>query len=342
MELSPRHRMILKFLVEDFVTDNRPVASKTLCEKYEIGLSSASIRTVLKELEDYGYVISRHTSGGRVPTERGYRIYVDNLVSLYELGIMERQRIQEEYLRNQFKLEQILKATARVLSSLSEAAGVVIAPEKSLDTVKHVELIHVNGEELLMIIVMRSGTVVHRNLFVGQNISQETLYQISRFLNDNIKGYDTREIHNHIIPKLLTLKEGPEAFYIIAKSLINGFTLEEDEETLFIDGLKNIYENLKDNDRELHTIMSLLDEKTFIRDFLKEYKDLDGVFTIIGKDGDTQLSGVSIIASNYKMGEKRIGSLGIIGPQRMRYDRALPLVEFTSKLVSEMITKMSR
>jgi len=203
MDLSPRHRLILKSLIDEFVEDNRPVGSKTLADKYHIGLSPASIRSVLKDLEDFGFLVSRHTSGGRVPTERGYRFYVDSLVSIYELTLLERQRIQEEYLRKQLKLDQILQATSRVLASLSQSASVVLGPEKNLDTLKHIELIHVNGGELLMIIVMRSGSVVHKNLFVGEHISQETLYQISRYLNENIMGFDIKEIKEVILPRLL-------------------------------------------------------------------------------------------------------------------------------------------
>lgn len=100
MEMTPRHRMILKVLIDDFVSDNKPVGSKTLSEKYDIGLSPATVRNVFRDLEEAGYINSRHHSGGRVPTERGYRIYVDNLISLYELSLKEKQRIQEEYLKN--------------------------------------------------------------------------------------------------------------------------------------------------------------------------------------------------------------------------------------------------
>jgi heat-inducible transcriptional repressor len=325
------------------VEDNRPVGSKTLSEKYDVGLSPASIRMVFKELEDLGYLASLHTSGGRVPTERGYRFYVDSLVGLYELTLIERQRIQEEYLKKQFKLDQILKATSKVLASLTSSAGVVIGPEKNLDTLKHIELIHVNGGELLMIIVMRSGTVVHRNIFVSEHLSQENLYQISRYLNSNIKGFDISEIQERIIPQLLMSLDSPESFKKIGDAIAMAFQLDsKDDDNIYIDGLKNISDGFKDDEERLHSIMALLEEKSMLKEFFQEYTNQDGIYTIIGKDGDNNLGGVSIIATSYRMGEKRIGSLGIIGPQRMRYNRALPLVEFTSKLVSEMITKMSR
>ncbi|EPG65243.1 heat-inducible transcriptional repressor HrcA [Leptospira wolffii] len=342
MELSQRHRMILKATVDEFIQENRPVGSKTLFDKHDIGLSPASIRMVLKELEDMGYLISRHTSGGRIPTERGYRFYVDSLVVLYELTIKEKQRIQEEYLKMQFKLDQILRATASVLASLSNSAGVVLGPAKSLDTLKHVELIHVHGDEVLMIMVMRSGAVLNRSVFLDRNYSQEELYQISKYLNDNAKGYDMFEIQENVIPTLLRRKDGPSDFYKVSNVLSAAMTPDNSEVTFYIDGLKNLYGRFKDEEDKLSQVLSLLDDKRFLLDMFGEYSEHDGVYTVIGKDGDGLMGGVSIITSGYRMGEKRIGAMGIIGPQRMDYHRALPLVDFTSKLVSEMITRISK
>ncbi|TGN10895.1 heat-inducible transcriptional repressor HrcA [Leptospira ilyithenensis] len=343
MDLSPRHRVILKALVEEFVSDNRAVGSKTLSEKYDIGLSPATIRSSLAELEDMGFVVARHTSGGRVPTERGYRFYVDSLVTLFELTIKEKQRIQEEYLKMQFRLDQVLIATSKVLASLSQSASVVLGPEGSLDTLKHIELIHVNGNEVLMILVMRSGTVLNRNIFFDHHISQETLYQISRYMNDNVKGFDVHEVQNNLIPQMMMRKDGPEDFVQLAPSIARAMGAESMVgDNLYIDGLKNLYENFKDEEDHLENILHLFDEKHFLRNFFTEHVPMDGVYTIIGQEGDTKLGGVTIITTNYRMGEKRIGSMGIIGPQRMNYNKTLPLLEFTSKLVSEMITKLSR
>jgi len=343
MDLSPRHRLILKALVEEFVADNRPVGSKTLSEKYEIGLSPATIRSSLSDLEDMGYVIARHTSGGRVPTERGYRFYVDSLVTLFELTLKEKQRIQEEYLRMQFQLDQVLRATSRVLASLSNQASVVLGPAKALDTLKHLELIHVNGGEILLILVMRSGKVFNRNFFIDNHISQENLYQVSRFLNSSLKGYDIFDILNSILPKLYYSQEVPEDFRELAGPLTKAISSQSyEEDNIYVDGLKNLIETFGHDRERLESLLQLIEDKNFLKEFFTEYVSQDGVYTIIGKDGDSQLGGVSIIATNYRMGEKRIGSLGIIGTQRMNYNKALPLLEFTSKLVSEMVTKLSR
>ncbi len=343
MNLSPRHRMILKALIEDFVSENRPVGSKTLSINYNFGLSPATIRNVFRDLESEGYIHSLHHSGGRVPTELGYRLYVDNLLSLYELTVKEKQRIQEEYLKNQLKLDQILMATCRVLSVLSSTAAVVIAPEKEYDTLKHIELVHVTGEEILAIIVTRSGAVSNRNLFVPRNFSQESLYRVSRFLNDHLKGFDLNEIKTKILFDLQKTNHGPDEFYDIAEILITAFDSDDSGENLYIDGLKNLCNNFKDNESDtLENVLSLLDTKSSLKNFFSQYTHTDGVYTFIGEKEDEQMCGVSIVASSYRMGEKRIGSMGIIGPQRMDYTRALPLVEFTSKLVSEMLTKLSK
>ncbi|MCE9499174.1 MAG: heat-inducible transcriptional repressor HrcA [Leptospira sp.] len=342
MELSPRHRMILKVLIEDFLTDNRPVGSKTLTEKYDLGLSSATIRNVFRELEDLGYINSRHTSGGRVPTEHGYRFYVDSLMNIYELTWKEKQRIQQEYLKNQMKLDQILGATCRVLSMVSSNAAVVLGPEQNLDTLKHIELVHVTGEEILAIIVTRSGSVINRNIFVQENIAQESLYRVSRFLNEQLMGHDLREIKVKVLPDLKKEAFAPEEFYNLADLLTAAFDLEQSEDNLYIDGLKNLWNFQDEDSARLENVLSLLDERKALKEIFSQYIYTDGISIVIGERENGQMSGVSIIATNYKMGEKKIGSIGIIGPQRMNYTKALPLVEFTAKVVSEMITRISK
>ncbi len=342
MELSPRHRLILKALIEDFVQENRPVGSKTLCERHNLGLSPATIRNVFRDLEEAGLINSKHFSGGRVPTQLGYKVYVDNLIILYELTIREKQRIQEEYLRNQLRLDQILTATCRVLSLLSSNAGIVVAPERSFDTLKHIELIHVNGDEILVIVVTRSGSVIHKNIFVDGNIAQESLYQISKYLNQNLMGKELREIDN-LIEELKLKKDGPEDFLFVADVLKTVFIMESQSEVeIYVDGLQNLVNKFRDDqDVNLESLFSLLEDKNLLREMFRRYIMTDGVVTQIGSEEDERMQGMSIIATSYRMGEKRIGSMGILGPQRMHYNKALPLVEFTSKLVSEMITRIS-
>lgn len=342
LDLSPRHRLILKALIEEYVAENRPVGSKTLWERYELGISPATIRNVFRDLEELGLIHSKHCSGGRVPTELGYRVYVDNLVILYELTIREKQRIQEEYLKNQLQLEQILLATCRVLSSLSMSAGIVVAPEKSYDTLKHVELIHVSGDEILMIIVTRSGSVIHKKLFLDGNMSQESLYQVSRFLNQNLMGRELEEISG-LLEELKKDPNAPIPFHRTVEILKAGFQMEiKDEVEIYIDGLQNLVNQFKeDSDIQLEKFFSLVEDKPFLRNFFRRYATTDRVTTYIGDKNDIRMSGISIVAASYRMGEKKIGSMGILGPQRMNYNKALPLVEFTSKLVSEMITRLS-
>ncbi|MCB1144778.1 MAG: heat-inducible transcription repressor HrcA [Leptospiraceae bacterium] len=343
MDLSPRHRLILKVLIDDYVEENRPVGSKSLCEKFDLGLSPATIRNVFRDLEDAGLINSRHHSGGRIPTELGYRMYVDNLVVLYELTIKEKQRIQEEYLKNQLKLDQIMQATCRVLSIISSSAGVVLTPKKNFDSLKHVELIHVSGDEILMILVTRSGQVINRNIFLDGNISQESLYQISKFLNQYLMGHELEDIPR-IVQELLSQKLGPEDFRKIANHLVKAFDMDRSgEDDIIVEGLQNLANQMKGEDADkLESLLYLFEDKKNLKNIFSRYIESDGVMTYIGEKDDDFLNGISIIATNYRMGEKRIGSMGILGLQRMHYNKALPLVEFTSKLVSEMLTRISK
>jgi heat-inducible transcriptional repressor len=230
-----------------------------------------------------------------------------------------------------------------VLSLISSSAGVVISPKKNFDSLKHIELIHVSGDEVLMIIVTRSGMVINRNLFLDGNIGQESLYQISKYLNSNLKGQELEDIP-HLIEELKQKKDGPEDFIKIVTTLQGGLEFDSGSEgDIYVDGLQNLVNNLKGEEADkLDGILSLLEDKRALREIFSKYVNTDGVLTYIGEKDSDMMSGMSIIATNYKLGEKRIGSMGILGVQRMNYNKALPLVEFTSKLVSEMITRISK
>lgn len=344
MNLSQRHRLILKALIDDFIIDNRPVGSKTLSERYNIGVSPATIRNVFRDLEECGLINSRHHSGGRIPTEDGYRFYIDSLVSIYELTILEKQRIQEEYLKYQFELDQILNATCRILSILSENASVVISPRKNYDALKHIELIHVSGEEILMILVTRSGSVLNTNIFTNTNLSQESLYKISRFLNENAKGFEIDYVFCELLDELMISPDAPEEFKNLAEIMKSSVNLEPEQTVdLYIDGLHNLVHNFKDEQiNPIESILTLFDDKQLLKKIFTQYINADEVATIIGERQDPNMHGVSILATNYRMGDKRIGSMGIIGPQRMNYNKALALVDYTSNMLSEMITRISR
>ncbi|MCB1193689.1 MAG: heat-inducible transcription repressor HrcA [Leptospiraceae bacterium] len=343
MELTPRHELILKTLIEEFLSDKKPVGSKFLCEKYDIGLSPATIRNVFRDLEENGYIASPHHSAGRIPTEKGYKFYVDRLITLYELSLNDKQKIQEEFLKNDCKLDKILNVTCKILSNLSRTASVVLPPLKELELVKRIELIHIGGDEILLIVITRSGVILNRRLFLDDHVPQESLYQISKFLNHHLVGFELEEVKKDIMLTLKEDREGPEDFLRVADTLIATISNDPTDEDIYIDGLQNLYNYYKHSDMDkLEPILTLLDNKELLREIFSQYIQYDGVSTFIGELKGDCLSGVSIIVSNYKNGDKSIGSMGVIGPQRLNYPKALSVVDFTSKLVSEMITKMSR
>lgn len=343
MELSPRHELILKTLIEEFLSEKKPVGSKYLCEKYDIGLSPATIRNVFRDLEDSGYIISPHHSSGRIPTEKGYQFYVDRLITLYDLSLNDKQEIQEEFLKNDFKLDKILNATCKILSKLSHTASVVLPPLKDLELIKHIELIHIGGDEVLLIVITRSGVIINRRLFLDDHIPKESLYQISKFLNHHLVGFELEVVKNDVMLNLKDDREGPEDYLRVADVLNATISNEGIDQDVYIDGLQNLYSYYKNSDMDkLEPILSLLDDKKSLRDIFTQYIQYDGVSTFIGEIEGECMSGVSLIISNYKNGDKSIGAMGVIGPQRLNYPKALSVVDFTSKLVSEMITKMSR
>jgi len=340
-ELNLRQKEILKLVVSGYIQMSQPVSSLFIARKYRAGLSSATIRSIFSDLEEKGYLFSPHRSAGRVPTEKGYRLYVDQLPERLDLAEEDRRLIQKEYLKREFQLVDILEVNSRILSMLTDYAGVVLSPEPEQSVLKHIELIDMGQDEVLVVLVTRSGTVYSKILSLENRIPADYLQKISRYLNETLKGCDLREIRSRLEEE----SEGGEMvqyFPMIARTITANFDLVKGEEQLFTSGLDNLYTQVAQGQMErIKGLGNLFDTGDPIRSIFKKTLDLDGLVVLINGDRDNRLDNLSIVTGSYKMGEKRIGAIGVIGPNRMDYVRVLSIVEYTRALISNMITKLS-
>ena len=341
--MKPNYRKVLICLVNEFLSKNKPIGSKTLCENYDIFLSPASVRNILRDLESMGYLISKHISGGRIPTVLSYRLYIDSLNFIDDLTIEEKQKIQLEYLKKIPTLDNILACTSKILSSISNQAGFIIGFKNSVETIKHIELIHTKDQEILMIVVMRSGNVLNKTIFIEKNCYQYQLYEVSKFLNQRITGYTLKDSIKEVFPKIKKENSFNTTLNFILEAVEKNINLENDETNVYVDGRENFFKQLyNDNEKKvLERIFKLLDNKLTLKEIFYKYYELSGCYSILGDEDDNIIDGISIISSSYQIGDQKVGSLGIIGPQRMNYNKNFPLVEFTSNLVSEILTKIS-
>lgn len=341
-------------VVGGYIEQAQPISSFYIIENFDVGLSSATIRSVFATLERKGYLYSPHRSSGRVPTEKAYRFFVENLDRVGAALIDEDQRkVQSEYLKHQFRMPEILDVTSKVLSMLTSYAAVVLGPEPEQAVLKHIELIDMGEDEVLVILVTRSGAVYSRSVFLESRIPGDTLRQISRRLNERFKGMDLAELRSNLrgLEEIGTFSFSQDAgaaeqryLPMIARTIAQNFDPVREKETVYTAGLDHLYSQLAASGRgpkRMNELGELFDSHDFLRGLFKKTINLDDIDIVIQGDVDERFDGLSIISASYKMGEKRIGSLGVVGPNRMDYVRVMGTVEYIRRLISNMITRIS-
>ncbi|HBS06993.1 MAG TPA: heat-inducible transcription repressor HrcA [Leptospiraceae bacterium] len=345
-DLSPRQADILRLVVDTYIEGGQPVSSLGLVDRYDVGLSSASIRHILSDLEKYGYLYGPHRSSGRVPTEKAYRFYVASLPGRLPPANFaeEKQRfIQKEYLRREFSIREILEVTSNILSALTNFAGVIIGPAPERAVLKHIELIDMGQDEVLVVIATRSGTVYTKTLFVEERIPRDYLLQISRFLNEKFKGHDLDEVHRHLLGLEIPGERELSGYYQMLSRILNAhFESVKGKEEFFISGLDRLIDQYGSVDLEkIRDLGKLYEAKDMFHGIFKQTVELDDVMVRIEGDQEPRLAGLSVLAGSYKMGEKTIGAMGIVGPNRMNYVDAIRTIEYLRILISGLMTRMS-
>jgi len=340
--MNLRQREILKLVVAGYVRTGQPVSSAYVTENFQIGLSSATVRSIFAELESLGYLYSPHRSAGRIPTEKGYRLFAREMPDLVQLPDDERKLIQEEYLKREFQIHEILSATSRILGMLTDYAGVVLAPEPAKTVVKHIELIDLGQDEILIVLVTRSGTVFNKSMFVEDRIPPDVLHKISRYLNEMFKGCDLLEIRERLRTETDVRNDLFQYFPVIARSIIQNFDAVSHPEMIFTSGVEKLISRVgSERVESVEMLGSLYESSNAIRGIFSRSIPMEDILVTIDGDRDARLGGLTVITASYKMGEKRIGSLGVVGPNHMDYIRIVSIVEYIRRLLSGMITRMS-
>lgn len=341
--LSPREEEILCLVVQEFIRSGAAVSSLNLCERYELSISSATIRSILADLSRRGLLFAPHRSAGRIPTERGFRFFISRLptgLPPFDPRQEEQMAIQKEYLRRNFQMQDVLEATCKILSMLTNYAGMIVAPTPEKAILKHIELIDVGTDEILMVILARSGTVYTKNITVDTRVPRGYLQQISRYLNEQFQGLDLRDVEQQLEQGSVGLGgELQQYASLLMKTLAAHFSTMGERDDIIITGLDRVVDEIGTPDLPAARIYEV---KDIFRGILRRAVDLDDIAVTIEGDRNPVLSGISILAGSYRMGERRIGAMGIVGPNRMNYHRAIRIIEYLRIITSGMITKMNK
>ena len=341
LELDTRSREILKEVIRSFIDSGEPVGSRTIAKIYPEGLSAASIRNIMADLEEMGYLTQPHTSAGRVPTDRGYRYYVDSLLTGVELPRSDRERVAE-VVRRQVALPEVLHEISRVISRLTHQVGFVVSPDHTRAALKHIEFISLAPRRILAILVDNSGAIHNRVADTSEELTQEELDQVGRFLVAGYRGKTLPEIREALLEKMKEEKARFDTLLSRAISLGTQFlrAQEEADKQVYVQGTSNMLHQPDIVDmEEMRRIFETFEQKGRLVKILDEVVGSEGLRVIIGSEhSDPTLAHLALVASPYRVSEQSTGVLGVLGPTRMEYSRAIALVDYISKLLSRILT----
>jgi len=339
-DFKERKKKILQVVIHHYVRTARPAASRMIVRDYDFPFSSATIRNVLAELEEEGYLTHPYTSAGRIPTDKGYRFYVDRLMEAQKLTQEEERRIAKEYRDKRRGLEEVMRQTSKMLSHISHHAGFILTPTLDRSFLKHIELIPLGEKRILAVLVIQAGLIRHKTIQLNYGLKRSQLYRISRILNEKLSGLplsQMREEMNRIIEqesnKYLGLLQA-------AKGLIGqAFTSEESE--IYLEGSANILASVKEDLYDyagVGSVFRAIEEKRIILDIVRRLVQSEGVKVLIGRENlYPELKDFSVVSSTYKSGNRVVGALGIIGHKRMEYPKMVALVDFVAKIVNNIL-----
>lgn len=333
--LDERSKSLLKTLVERYIADGQPVGSRTLSKASGLELSPATIRNVMADLEELGLIASPHTSAGRIPTARGYRLFVDTMLTAQPglIGV-ETAQLQPD------QPQRVIASAAQLLSSLSNFVGVVTAPRKP-SVFHHIEFLRLGERRVLVILVSPDGDVQNRVIFTAQDLSQGELAEASNRLNANYAGLTLEAVRERLRHEVDALR-GEIAGLMSAAVQAGTEAMAEQDEQLVVSGERNLLtvQDFSHDMGSLRRLFDLFEQKTQLMRLLDTSSRAEGVRIYIG--GESQVvpyEELSIVSAPYEVDGQVVGTLGVIGPTRMAYDRMIQIVDITSRMVGQALSQ---
>ncbi len=338
-QLGAREQTLLKTLIEYYIADGQPVGSRALSRLSGLDLSPATIRNIMSDLEEMGLIASPHTSAGRVPTVRGYRLFVDTLMTVQQI---DEQTVQSA-LQSKFSAAQpgkIIQRTAQLLSSLSEFAGVVLTPRHE-SMFKQIEFLRLSEKRILLVIVDPSGNVHNRLMLTEKDYSPSQLVEAANYINVHFSGQSFLQVRQKLQTELRQLRD--DMTTLMQKAIEAGSeAVSENGDDIVISGENNLLSvtDLAQNMSSLRKMFDIFEDKTGLLELLDISSQASGVQIFFG--GESQVLPVddmSVVTAPYKVNDRIVGTLGVIGPTRMAYERVIPIVDITAKLLTSALSQ---
>lgn len=337
--LDERARILFKTLVERYICEGQPVGSRALSRCSGLELSPATIRNVMADLEDAGFVASPHTSAGRIPTARGYRLFVDTLLTVQPLDARQQAAIQGSF--GLIQPQQLIGQASQLLSGLTHFAGIVMAPRRSITRIRQIEFLHLSEKRILLIIVTTNGDVQNRILHTERAYSPAELVEAANYLNQHGAGLELDQIRLQLGVELAALRTDLKG--LMQAALDAGDQALSDEANRYIlSGERNLLdvEDLSSNMQRLRQLFDLFEQRASLMRLLDLSQRAEGVQIYIGHEsGLESLGDCSVVTAPYEVNGEVVGSVGVIGPTRMAYERVIPIVDVTARLLSNALSQ---
>ena len=336
--MNERSRILLKSLIEKHISDGQPIGSRELAKSSGLELSPASIRNIMADLEEMGFIASPHTSAGRIPTPLGYRFFVDSLLTVQPLGSIERHKIEDQFRPD--SANRLIATASQLLSNLTQFAGVVKSPSRQSSSFRHIEFVSLSDHRILLIIVAPDGDVQNKVLEASRKFTDSELTEATNYLNQKYAGMAFENIRARIQSEITELKDNISQLMSLAVSA--GQENSGKNEDYIVSGETNLLSvnDLTMNIESLRTLFEMFDKKTGILQLLDTSDRANGVQIYIGgESGLVPLDECSVVTAPYDVDGQVVGTVGVIGPTRMAYERVIPIVDITAKLLSGALSQ---
>lgn len=335
--LSSREKQILANLINYYIESADPVGSRVIANEFKMGISSATIRNTLQDLEDLGLVQQPHTSSGRIPTDLGYRVYVDYLLKPEELTDSEKNYIKSSILKHGRGINEILGQTCHILSDITKQLGITISPRFESGILKSLNLIQVSSERIMVIVIVRSGLARSMILEVEANIDEKELRDVELALNERLSGLSLGEIKRNISNRLKDLTGSGRLIKLIVDSKDRIWS-ESSASDVHISGTNNLVMKPEFSDiNKVVDLVKLLEDGVVLKQFLNNAIDEGIIITIGGENKFKEIMNCSLVTSQYKVGKIR-GRIAIVGPTRMAYNKLVSVVDYSARTITDLLS----
>ncbi len=342
MKMDDRKQRVLMAIVQDFIATAEPVGSRTIAKKYKLGVSPATIRNEMADLEELGYIEQPHTSAGRIPSQQGYRYYVDYLMKRKELTVKEEALIRRQFEKKVRDVGQVIQKAGQLLSHLTQCASMIMSPQIGTSSFKHIQLIPMRPSQAMVIVVMDNGTLHHRVIEVPESITSNDMETISGVLNAKLQGLTIESIKVTLMKEIYLELARHKHILDLAMELLQEGLLLKAEDKIYLGGVFNMLNQPEfHNIEKVKTLMSIIEQEKMLCELLSNQGD-PGVVTVrIGDEiMNQEIKECSMITAPYSICGKQVGSIGVLGPTRMEYAKVVSIVESMTRNLSRAMERM--